>query len=146
MSNYSLLTISPIDGRYSEITSELSPYFSEFALMRYRVLIEIEYFIALCRLPIEELKEVDKKKYSELQSLYKDFSLTDANNIKDIEKTTNHDIKAIEYFIKEKLNSLNLIKHKEFIHFALTSQDINNTAFPLMLKEAHTNIMKKFRR
>lgn len=131
-----LQAISPIDGRYYQKTKELASYFSEEALIRYRVKVEIEYFIALCKLGIPQLKEVDNSVFSDLQKIYKDFSLDDAQAIKDIEKVTNHDVKAVEYFIKEKFDQLGLSKHKEFIHFGLTSQDINNTAVPLSVKDA----------
>ncbi len=131
-----LTAISPIDGRYRNITDKLATYFSESALMRYRVLVEIEYFIALCELPLPQLNEVDKALFPELRNIYKNFSEADAQQIKDIEKTTNHDVKAVEYFIKEKFDALNLTTQKEFIHFGLTSQDINNTAIPYSIKEA----------
>ena len=131
-----LTAISPIDGRYRNKTEVFSKYFSEFALIRYRVLVEVEYFIALSELPIEQLKGVDKKAYKQLRQLYLNFSLEDAQKIKDFEKITNHDVKAVEYFIKEKFDSLKLSDYKEFIHFGLTSQDINNTAIPYSLQEA----------
>jgi len=131
-----LTAISPVDGRYRNKTEVFSKYFSEFALIRYRVLVEIEYFIALCELPLEQLKSIDKKVYKQLRHIYLDFSLEDAGKIKDIEKTTNHDVKAVEYFIKEKFDKLGLSEHKEFIHFGLTSQDINNTAVPYSLQDA----------
>ena len=135
----SLQAISPIDGRYSNKTKELSAYFSEEALIKYRVLVEIEYFIALCELPLPQLAAVDKGIYGDLRKIYQDFSADDAQAIKDIEKVTNHDVKAVEYFIKQKFDELSLEKFKEFIHFGLTSQDINNTAIPLSIKEAfHT--------
>jgi len=132
----SLDAISPIDGRYSSKTQALNKYFSEHALIRYRVRVEIEYFIALCELPLPQLKDVDKALYPSLRSIYLDFSLEDAKHIKSIEKVTNHDVKAVEYFIKERMDHLNLKTSKEFIHFGLTSQDINNTAVPLSLLEA----------
>lgn len=131
-----LNAISPIDGRYRNKTKSLAPYFSEEALIKYRVLVEVEYFIALCELPLPQLESVDVKKYEALRDLYKNFSTEDALWIKDTEKTTNHDVKAVEYFIKEKFETLGLSKYKEFIHFGLTSQDINNTAIPLSTKEA----------
>lgn len=131
-----LTAISPVDGRYRNKTEVFSKYFSEFALIRYRLLVEIEYFIALCELPLEQLKTIDKKVYKQLRHIYFDFSLDDAGKIKDIEKTTNHDVKAVEYFIKEKFDKLGLSEHKEFIHFGLTSQDINNTAVPYSLQDA----------
>ncbi|MFN8254089.1 MAG: adenylosuccinate lyase [Bacteroidales bacterium] len=131
-----LTAISPVDGRYRNKTEVLSKYFSEFALIKYRVLVEIEYFIALCELPVEQLKGIDKKVYKQLRHLYLNFTLEDAKKIKDFEKTTNHDVKAVEYFIKEQFTSLALDQYKEFIHFGLTSQDINNTAIPYSLQEA----------
>lgn len=131
-----LQAISPIDGRYYQKTKELASFFSEEALIRYRVKVEIEYFIALCKLGIPQLKDVDNSVFPDLQKIYEDFSLEDAQAIKDIEKVTNHDVKAVEYFIKEKFDQLGLSKHKEFIHFGLTSQDINNTAVPLSIKDA----------
>lgn len=131
-----LSAISPIDGRYHQKTKELIPYFSEEALIKYRVRVEIEYFIALCELPLPQLEDFDRGKFSSLRRVYLDFSEEDASAIKEIEKTTNHDVKAVEYFIKKKFDSLQLNKFKEFIHFGLTSQDINNTAVPLSLKEA----------
>ena len=135
MSNSSLNAISPIDGRYSSKTSELNKFFSEKALMKYRLLVEIEYFISLCEFDIPELQDFDPSKFELLRKIYIDFSNDDAAMIKKIEKTTNHDVKAIEYFLKEKFEELNLSKFVEFIHFGLTSQDINNTAIPLSLKE-----------
>jgi len=131
-----LTAISPVDGRYRNKTEVFSKYFSEFALIRYRVLVEVEYFIALCELPVEQLKGIDKKNYKQLRQLYLNFSIEDATIIKEFEKTTNHDVKAVEYFLKEKFDSLNLSAYKEFIHFGLTSQDINNTAIPYSLQEA----------
>ncbi len=132
----SLTAISPVDGRYRSKVTILSDYFSEFALMRYRVRVEIEYFIALCELPLPQLKGVDSALFSELRKIYTDFSVTDAERIKSIESITNHDVKAVEYFIKEKFDLLHLEQYKEFIHFGLTSQDINNTSVPLSIKEA----------
>ena len=132
----SLTAISPVDGRYRKKTENLDKYFSEFALIKYRVLVELEYFIALCELPLPQLKGVDKKVYSQLRALYREFNTNSAQRIKDIEKTTNHDVKAVEYFLKEEFEKLELSKYNEFIHFALTSQDINNTATPLSLKDA----------
>lgn len=131
-----LSSISPIDGRYRNTTEPLAAYFSEAALIRYRVLVEIEYFIALCELPLPQLKSVDSKLFPALRAIYTQFSEEDAQKIKDIEKITNHDVKAVEYFIKEKLDALNLQEQKEFVHFGLTSQDINNTAIPLSVKES----------
>lgn len=136
MANQALQAISPIDGRYHSKTAALIPYFSEEALIKYRVLIEVEYFIALCELPLPQLVDFDKNNYSALREIYLNFSTADAQAIKDIEKVTNHDVKAVEYFIKEKFDALNLQAFKEFIHFGLTSQDINNTAIPLSIKEA----------
>jgi len=135
MSNSSLNAISPIDGRYSSKTSELNKFFSEKALMKYRLIVEIEYFISLCEFDIPELQGFDSSKFELLRKIYIDFSNDDAAIIKKIEKTTNHDVKAIEYFLKDKFQELNLSKFIEFIHFGLTSQDINNTAIPLSLKE-----------
>ena len=134
-----LSAISPIDGRYHQKTKKLSAYFSEEALIKYRVRVEIEYFIALCQLPLPQLKEVDTSIFPRLRDIYENFTSLDASAIKEIEKTTNHDVKAVEYFIKEKFEELSLSQFKEFIHFGLTSQDINNTAVPLSLKEAISN-------
>ncbi|KAA0990733.1 adenylosuccinate lyase [Dyadobacter aurulentus] len=136
MSLNQLTAISPVDGRYYKQVSELSTYFSEYALIYYRVFVEIEYFIALCELPLPQLSEFDKKKYPLLRKIYEDFSEADALHIKDIEKVTNHDVKAVEYFIKEQFEKLGIETYQEFIHFGLTSQDINNTAIPLSLKDA----------
>ena len=135
-----LTSISPIDGRYRDKVEELAPFFSEFGLIKYRVLVEIEYFIALCELPLPQLNKFDKKNYKQLREIYSNFSIADALSIKEIEKVTNHDVKAVEYFIKKKFDELNISEAKEFIHFGLTSQDINNTATPLLLKEAITTI------
>ena len=135
-----LTTISPVDGRYRSKAEPLAEYFSEFALIRYRVRVEVEYFIALCELPLDNLKSFDHGKFSQLRNIYKDFSLEDAQKIKDIEKITNHDVKAVEYFIKEKFDAFGLQQFKEFIHFGLTSQDINNTSVPLSIKEALQNV------
>jgi adenylosuccinate lyase len=132
----SLNAISPIDGRYHTKVKNLSKYFSEAALIKYRVRVEIEYFIALCQLPLPQLTSVDKNFLSTLKSIDTNFTEEDALNIKEIEKTTNHDVKAVEYFIKEKFDTFGLSKYKEIIHFGLTSQDINNTAIPLSIKEA----------
>jgi adenylosuccinate lyase len=130
----SLTAISPIDGRYHKATESLSPYFSEFGLIHYRVRVEVEYFIALTY-AVPELAGFSKDMEGQLQGIYTSFSETDANQIKEIEKTTNHDVKAVEYFLKKKFDNLGLSQYKEFIHFGLTSQDINNTAIPLSLKE-----------
>ena len=134
----SLTAISPIDGRYQAKTKELQPYFSEFGLIKYRVLVEVEYFIAIVESGIEPLKSFPKNSFSALRELYTNFSEQDANWIKDTEKVTNHDVKAVEYFLKEKLTNLGLTEYLEFVHFGLTSQDINNTSIPLSLKEALT--------
>ncbi|MDR0506765.1 MAG: adenylosuccinate lyase [Dysgonamonadaceae bacterium] len=135
-----LTAISPVDGRYHDKTVYLSGYFSEFALIKFRILVEIEYFIALCELPLPQLKAINNIEFCHsLRNIYKEFTLSDAEKVKEIEHTTNHDVKAVEYFIKEKFNSLNLSEYKEYIHFGLTSQDINNTAIPLSFKEALNN-------
>ena len=131
-----LNAISPIDGRYRGKTKSLSKYFSEEALIQYRVRVEIEYFIALCEIPLPQLEHLNPSIFEDLRSIYKHFSEEDAKEIKEIEKTTNHDVKAVEYFIKKEFDKLDLSKYKEFIHFGLTSQDINNTAIPLSIKEA----------
>ena len=135
-----LNAISPIDGRYRSKTISLSPYFSEEALIKYRVLVEVEYFIALREADLPQLAKIDKSIYDSLRAIYKNFSTEDALWIKETEKTTNHDVKAVEYFIKSKFDSLGLQEFKEFIHFGLTSQDINNTAIPLLTKEAFENV------
>jgi len=137
----SITAVSPIDGRYRNKTSELSDYFSEYALFKYRVQSEIEYFIALCNIPLPPLKGFSKDYFPKLRDIYLDFSPMDALAIKDIEKTTNHDIKAVEYFIKNAFEELGISEFKEFIHFGLTSQDINNTAVPLSIKDAHNNTL-----
>lgn len=133
---FPLRAVSPIDGRYQSKCSALSDYFSEEALMKYRVLVEIEYFIALCELPLPQLKNFDHDLFDRLREIYGHFNSEDALRIKEIESTTNHDVKAVEYFIKEKMDELNIGDSKEFIHFGLTSQDINNTAVPRSLKDA----------
>ncbi|MCB0548127.1 MAG: adenylosuccinate lyase [Phaeodactylibacter sp.] len=135
-----LTAISPIDGRYASKVQELSDYFSEFALIKYRVFIEVQYFIALCEHPLPQLREFPEAKLDELVRLSNRFSLEDAQRIKDIESVTNHDVKAVEYFLKERFDALGIGQYKEFIHFGLTSQDINNTATPLMLKHATENV------
>ncbi|MEC3908391.1 adenylosuccinate lyase [Tamlana sp. 2201CG12-4] len=140
MSLSALNAISPIDGRYRSKASELAPYFSEEALIKYRVLVEIEYFIALCEIPLPQLESVDSTIFDNLRAIYKDFSTEDAQAIKNIESVTNHDVKAVEYFIKEKFDALGLSEYKEFIHFGLTSQDINNTAIPLSIKDAMNDV------
>ncbi|MBO7291816.1 MAG: adenylosuccinate lyase [Bacteroidaceae bacterium] len=131
-----LTAVSPIDGRYHSKTESLSAYFSELALIRYRVRVEIEYFIAICELPLPQLAGVEKSMFDELRNIYINFTEADAARIKEIESVTNHDVKAVEYFIKEQFDRLGLEAYKEFIHFGLTSQDINNTAVPLSIKEA----------
>ncbi len=135
----SLNAITPIDGRYRRQVEELSSYFSEAALIRYRVKVEVEYFIALCQLPLPQLKDTDPDSFEAMRNIYRNFSTEDAKEVKEIEKTTNHDVKAVEYFLKRHFEALGLDKHKEFIHFGLTSQDINNTSVPLSLKDCHTN-------
>lgn len=141
MNMNTLSAISPVDGRYTRQTALLSPYFSEFGLIKYRIRVEIEYFLALCKLPLPQLKDVDPKIAQELRKIYSEFSMVDAQAVKEIEKTTNHDVKAVEYFIKDKLDTLGLAQYREFIHFGLTSQDINNTAIPLSLKESLENVI-----
>ncbi|MBP5455791.1 MAG: adenylosuccinate lyase [Paludibacteraceae bacterium] len=136
-----LTAISPIDGRYRSKSEDLASYFSEYALIRYRVLVEVEYFIALCEIPLKNLSSIDKNIYGSLRNIYQSFTTDDAQRIKDIEKVTNHDVKAVEYFLKEKFDALNLQAYKEFIHFGLTSQDINNTSVPLSIKEALKNVV-----
>jgi len=137
-----LSAISPVDGRYRKVTEPLAAYFSESSIIRYRVKVEVEYFIALCNIPLPQLREFNKDLFSELRSIYLQFDPEDAVRVKEIEKVTNHDVKAIEYFLKEKFAELKINEYKEFIHFGLTSQDINNTAFPLALKEAFLNVCK----
>lgn len=136
MSLNPLNAISPIDGRYRTKTDALANFFSEEALIKYRVRVEIEYFIALCEIPLPQLESFDPTEFARLREIYQNFDTTHANDIKEIEKVTNHDVKAVEYFIKKEFDTLGLEKYKEFIHFGLTSQDINNTAIPLSLKEA----------
>lgn len=135
-----LTAISPIDGRYRNKTEKLADYFSEYALVKYRVRVEVEYFIALCELPLPQLKNINKEVFPKLQSIVDNFSEEDASRVKETEKVTNHDVKAVEYFIKEKFDELGLEQYKEFIHFGLTSQDINNTSVPLSLKDALTDV------
>ncbi len=135
-----LTAISPIDGRYRNKTEKLADYFSEYALVKYRVRVEVEYFIALCELPLPQLKNIDKEVFPKLKSIVDNFSEEDASRVKETEKVTNHDVKAVEYFIKEKFDELGLEQYKEFIHFGLTSQDINNTSVPLSLKDALTDV------
>lgn len=140
MPTRALQAISPIDGRYASRTKSLIPFFSEEALINYRVRVEIEYFIALVELPLPQLSNFDTSLFPELRNLYSQFSSLDAQHIKKTEKVTNHDVKAVEYFIKERFDALGLGQYKEFIHFGLTSQDINNTAIPLSLKEAMNEV------
>lgn len=135
-----LTAISPVDGRYRGKVEALGRYFSEYALIRYRVQVEIEYFIALCELPLVQLAGFDKGQYGALRRIYEDFSPSDAQRVKEIEQTTNHDVKAVEYFIKEKMDALGLGDEREFVHFGLTSQDINNTATPYSLKAAMSDV------
>ncbi|MGB6269705.1 MAG: adenylosuccinate lyase [Olleya sp.] len=154
MSLNQLNAISPIDGRYRNKIEKLQHFFSEEALIKYRVLVEIEYFIALCEIPLPQLKGVDSSKFEALRNIYKSFTSEHAQAIKEIEKVTNHDVKAVEYFIKDKFDGLGLSDYKEFIHFGLTSQDINNTAIPLSIKEAmndvyvpeYFNVLKELKR
>ncbi|MBE6343709.1 MAG: adenylosuccinate lyase [Lentimicrobiaceae bacterium] len=136
----SLTAISPVDGRYRSKSAGLDEYFSEFALIRYRVKVEVEYFIALCELPLPQLADFDHKYFPTLRSFYENFTVENAQEIKDIEKVTNHDVKAVEYFLKRRFDELDLKRFKEFIHFGLTSQDINNVAVPLTLRDANANI------
>ena len=135
MSLNELNAISPIDGRYRNKVAKLADFYSEESLIKYRVKVEIEYFIALCEIPLPQLQDFDSNLFADLRKIYTDFSTEDAQKIKDIEKVTNHDVKAVEYFIKEEFDKLSLVKYKEFIHFGLTSQDINNTAIPLSIKD-----------
>jgi adenylosuccinate lyase len=136
MSLSALTAISPIDGRYHSKANELSAFYSEAALIKYRLRVEVEYFISLCELPLPQLEDFDSDLYDSLRDIYLKFDNKDAQKIKDIESITNHDVKAVEYFIKERFDKLKISKYKEFIHFALTSQDINNTATPLLIKES----------
>ena len=136
MDSHSLLAVSPIDGRYARQTVILRNYFSEYALIRYRVRVEIEYFIALCEIPLPQLADFDRSKFEALRDIYRTMTPEDAAKVKDIEKVTNHDVKAVEYFIKERFREMDIMKWGEFVHFGLTSQDINNTSVPLSLKEA----------
>ena len=140
MSLSMLSAISPIDGRYRSKTAALADFFSEESLIKYRVLVEIEYFIALCEIPLPQLKDFNPALFKDLRAIYTAFSSKDAQAIKDIEGITNHDVKAVEYFIKDKFDALQISQYKEFIHFGLTSQDINNTAIPLSIKEAITDV------
>jgi len=136
MENASLLAVSPVDGRYSNKVENLWKYFSEFALIKYRVFVEVEYFIALCKIPLPQLSSIQPEKLKSLQKIHQNFSVENAARIKEIESITNHDVKAVEYFLKEEFDKLELGKYKEFIHFALTSQDANNTALPMSVRDA----------
>lgn len=135
-----LTAVSPIDGRYRGKCEALDLYFSEYALIRYRVRVEIEYFIALCQIPLPQLASIAPDRFDALRAIYRDFSLADAQRIKDIESVTNHDVKAVEYFIKEQFDAMGLEQYKEFIHFGLTSQDINNTSVPMSIREAVADV------
>ncbi len=136
MNNNPLLAVSPVDGRYSRQTEPLREYFSEYALIKYRVRIEIEYFIALCQIPLPQLADFDNSKFEALRDIYRTMTPEDAQKVKDIEKVTNHDVKAVEYYIKDRFKEMDIMKWGEFVHFGLTSQDINNTSVPLSFKEA----------
>lgn len=136
-----LTAISPVDGRYRKKVERLDEYFSEFGLIRARVMVEVEYFIALCQLPLPQLKDFDSKYFRKLRNIVKNFKVADAQEIKEIEKTTNHDVKAVEYFLKRRFDEMNLTQFKEFIHFGLTSQDINNSAVPFTMKEANRELV-----
>ena len=140
MDTHSLLAVSPVDGRYASKSEPLRAYFSEFALIRYRIRVEIEYFIALCEIPLPQLADVDHEKFSMMRDIYLNLTPEQALEVKEIEKTTNHDVKAVEYFIKRHFHEMGLDKWSEFVHFGLTSQDINNTSQPLMLKEAMEHV------
>lgn len=137
----SLTAISPIDGRYRGKTESLDVYFSEYALIRYRVKVEVEYFIALCELPLPQLSGVPTSVFADLRAIYENFTIENAQSIKDIESVTNHDVKAVEYFLKERFDELNLAEYKEFIHFGLTSQDINNTSVPMSVKDSMSEVV-----
>jgi adenylosuccinate lyase len=134
--DYSLNAVSPVDGRYRKITEPLAAFFSEGAIIRYRLLVEVEYFIALCKIPLPQLKGFDKRMFPKLRNIYERNGQDDALRIKEIEQQTNHDVKAVEYFMKEQFEILGIGKFREFVHFGLTSQDINNTAFPLAMRNA----------
>ena len=140
MDTHSLLAVSPVDGRYASKSEPLRAYFSEFALIRYRIRVEIEYFIALCEIPLPQLADVDHEKFSMMRDIYLNLTPEQAMEVKEIEKTTNHDVKAVEYLIKRHFHEMGLDKWSEFVHFGLTSQDINNTSQPLMLKEAMEHV------
>ena len=135
-----LTAVSPIDGRYRGKTESLDQFYSEFALIRYRVKVEVEYFIALCEIPLRQLSGVAPEVFASLRGIYENFSIEDARRIKDIEGVTNHDVKAVEYFLKERFDMLGLAPYKEFIHFGLTSQDINNTSVPMAVKDSINNV------
>jgi len=137
-----LTAVSPVDGRYRNATEPLADYFSEGALIRYRTRVEIEYFIALCELPLPGLEGVDRSRFADLRAIYSDFTMDDASRVKAIERITNHDVKAVEYFLKERFDTLGLDTFKEFIHFGLTSQDINNTALPLSMKDGWSTVLE----
>ncbi len=136
MEKHSLTAVSPVDGRYADKTQGLKEFLSEYAIIKYRIWVEIEYFIALCELPLPQLKDFDKVMFDKLRLLYHSFTPNDASRVKEIEKTTNHDVKAVEYYIKERLQGQEIDKYLEFIHFGLTSQDVNNTAFPMAMRDA----------
>ena len=138
----SLFAISPVDGRYRKAVEKLSDYFSEAAIIRYRVWVEVEYFLALCGIPLPQLKEFSKSNFTKLRKIYRNFMPEDAQRVKAIEKETNHDVKAIEYFVKEKLDQFGLGAYQEFVHFGLTSQDINNTAFPMAMRDAWEEVLE----
>ncbi|MCM1501730.1 MAG: adenylosuccinate lyase [Bacteroidales bacterium] len=140
MDNHPLMAVSPVDGRYARQTEPLREYFSEYALIRYRVRVEIEYFIALCNIPLPQLADFDLSRTEELRDIYRKMTPEDAVMVKDIEKVTNHDVKAVEYYIKDRFKELGIIRWGEFVHFGLTSQDINNTSVPLSIKEAMDNV------
>lgn len=136
-----LLAVSPVDGRYHNKTAVLSEYFSEAALINYRVKVEVEYFIALCEIPLPQLKSFNSENFEKLRKIYRDFNINDAYEVKELEKTSNHDVKAVEYFVKEKFDEMGLSEFREFIHFGLTSQDINNTAVPMMTQDANRDLI-----
>ena len=139
-----LSAISPVDGRYRRLTQPLADYYSEYALIKYRIIVEVEYFIALCEIPLPQLQSFDKQKYEDLRSIYKNYSIDIAESIKIIEEETNHDVKAVEYYLKEQFRALDIHQYAEFIHFGLTSQDINNTAIPLSNKEAIEQVFSPY--
>ena len=137
----SLTAVSPVDGRYARQTEPLREYFSEYALIRYRVRVEIEYFIALCSIPLPQLADFDSGKFEALRDIYRNMTAEDAAKVKEIEKVTNHDVKAVEYYIKDRFKEMDILKWGEFVHFGLTSQDINNTSVPLSFKEAMEEVL-----